>query len=367
MSRNPLLVLGELGQSPWYDFITRDLVTGGELDRLIREDGLRGMTSNPTIFQKAVASSALYDQDIRNLTALSLTPRDIFESLAVTDVQAACDAFLPGYERSGGVDGLVSLEVDPTLARDTAGTITEARRLWDAVNRPNAMIKIPGTLEGLPAITRCLADGINVNVTLLFAVSRYEQVIDAFMKGLEERLAKGQPINRIASVASFFVSRLDGKIDPVLDARGGADVLRGTAAIANACAAYSAFEKSIASPRWQALAAEGARVQRPLWASTSTKDPKYVDVYYVEALIAEHTVNTLPPATFDAYKDHGKPVIRIREGMAKAPSQFAALAEAGIDLDEVTQTLEVEGVASFAKSYAELLAVIEHKAGALVG
>ena len=367
MSRNPLLILGELGQSPWYDFITRDLVTSGELDRLIAEDGLLGMTSNPTIFQKAVATSALYDQDIRNLTALSMQPREIFETLAVHDVQAACDAFLPAYRRTGGVDGLVSLEVDPTLARDTAGTITEARRLWAALNRPNAMIKIPGTAEGLGAITRCLSDGININVTLLFSVSRYEEVIEAFLKGLEERVARGQPVDRLASVASFFVSRLDGKIDPVLDAKGGLDALRGTAAIANACVAYAAFEKSIAGPRWQALAAHGAKVQRPLWASTSTKDPKYPDVYYVEALIAKHTVNTLPPATFEAYKDHGKPVIRIREGIDAAPAQLAALKQAGIDLDEVTKTLEVEGVANFAKSYAELLAVIEHKAGALVG
>jgi transaldolase len=367
MSRNPLVVLGELGQSPWYDFITRDLVSGGELDRLISEDGLLGMTSNPTIFQKAVGSSSLYDQDIRNLTGLGMQPREIFESLAVTDVQAACDAFLPVYQRTDGSDGLVSLEVDPTLARDTAGTITEARRLWGAVNRPNAMIKIPGTVEGLPAITRCLADGINVNVTLLFSVTRYEEVIEAFLRGLEERVARGQPVNRIASVASFFVSRLDAKIDPVLDARGGLDRLRGTAAIANACAAYAAFERSTASPRWRALADRGARVQRPLWASTSTKDPRYPDVYYVEALIAAHTVNTLPPATFDAYKDHGNPVVRIREGVTAAPAQLAALGEAGIDLDEVTRTLEVEGVASFAKSYSELLAVIELKAGALVG
>lgn len=367
MSRNPLVVLGELGQSPWYDFITRDLVTGGELDRLIAEDGLLGMTSNPTIFQKAVATSSLYDQDIRNLTALGLQPHEIFESLAVTDVQAACDAFLPVYQRTGGGDGLVSLEVDPTLARDTAGTITGARRLWDAVNRPNAMIKIPGTAEGLPAITRCLADGINVNVTLLFSVARYEEVIEAFLRGLEERVVRGQPVGRIASVASFFVSRLDTRIDPILDARGGLEGLRGTAAIANACVAYTAFERCVAGPRWQSLAARGARVQRPLWASTSTKDPKYADIYYVEALLAPDTVNTLPPATFEAYRDHGQPTVRIREGMAAAPAQLAALRQAGIDLDEVTKTLEREGVASFAKSYTELLAGIEVKAGALVG
>lgn len=366
MSRNPLVVLGELGQSPWYDFITRDLVQGGELDRLIAEDGLLGMTSNPTIFQKAVATSALYDQDIRNLAGLGLPPREVFEALAVHDVQAACDAFLAVHRRTGGVDGLVSLEVDPSLARDTAATITEARRLWDAVNRPNAMIKIPGTVEGLPAITRCLADGINVNVTLLFAVSRYEDVIEAFLRGLEERVAKGLPVDRIASVASFFVSRLDTKIDPVLDGRGLA-TLRGTAATANACAAYAAFERSLAGPRWQALAARGAHPQRPLWASTSTKDPKYPDVYYVEALVAPETVNTLPPATFEAYRHHGAPVVRIREGVAAAPAQLAALRDAGIDLDQVTRTLEDEGVASFAKSYADLLAGIEVKAGALVG
>ncbi len=366
MSRNPLVVLGELGQSPWYDFITRDLVTSGELDRLIAEDGLLGMTSNPTIFQKAVATSSLYDQDIRNLTGLGLQPREIFESLAVTDVQAACDAFLPVHRQTGGRDGLVSLEVDPTLAHNTAGTITEARRLRDAVNRPNAMIKIPGTAEGLPAITRCLADGININVTLLFSVSRYEEVIEAFLRGLEERVARGQPVQRIASVASFFVSRLDTRIDPVLDAHG-LEHLRGTAAIANACVAYAAFERSVAGPRWQALAAHGARVQRPLWASTSTKDPKYADVYYVEALLAPDTVNTLPPATFEAYRDHGQPAVRIREGMTAAPAQLAALRQAGIDLDEVTKTLEREGVASFAKSYTELLAGIEVKAGALVG
>ena len=328
MSRNPLVVLGELGQSPWYDFITRDLVTDGELDRLIAEDGLLGMTSNPTIFQKAVATSSLYDQEIRNLTALGLPPREIFETLAVHDVQAACDAFLDVHGRSGGVDGLVSLEVDPTLARDTAGTITEARRLWAAVNRPNAMIKIPGTVEGLPAITRCLADGINVNVTLLFSVSRYEEVIEAFLKGLEERVAKGQPVDRIASVASFFVSRLDGKVDPVLDARGG----RGPARHRRDRQCVHGLRRVREEHRGSALAgARGARrqVQRPLWASTSTKDPKYPDVYYVEALVAAHTVNTLPPATFDAYRDHGKPAIRIREGMSAAPAQLASAARGG--------------------------------------
>jgi transaldolase/transaldolase/glucose-6-phosphate isomerase len=367
MSTNPLVTLGQLGQSPWYDYITRDLVRGGELTRLIREDGLLGMTSNPSIFEKAVSGSRLYDDDIRRLTLLGLSPKEVFEALAVTDVQGACDAFLPVYEGAGGHDGLVSLEVDPTLARDVGATVAEAERLWAAVNRPNLMIKIPGTAEGLPAITSCLARGINVNVTLLFSVTRYEQVIEAFLAGLERRLAGGGSVARLASVASFFVSRVDTKVDPVLDARGGTGHLRGSAAIANACMAYRVFERALAGARWQALAAAGARPQRPLWASTSTKDPAYPDVYYVEALIGPHTVNTLPPATFAAYRDHGQPAVRIREGMAQAPARLAALAAAGIDLDQVTETLEHEGVAAFAASYTSLLSGIEAKAGTLTG
>jgi transaldolase len=367
MSTNPLVVLGQLGQSPWYDYITRELVSGGGLERLITQDGLLGMTSNPTIFEKAVSGSSLYDREIRNLTTLGLPAKGVFEAIAVTDVQSACDEFLPVHERTGGVDGLVSLEVDPNLAQDTAATISEARRLWGSVNRPNAMIKIPGTQEGLPAVTRALADGISVNITLLFAVSRYERVIDAFMTGLEDRVRRGLPVDHIASVASFFVSRVDTKVDAMLAERGGSDELRGTAAIANACEAYAAFERSLATPRWQALAAAGAKVQRPLWASTSTKDPRYPDVFYIEALIAPHTVNTLPPATFDAFRDHGRAVVRIREGMERAPAQLAALRKAGINMDDVTRALEQEGVASFAKSYNSLLAGIEAKAGELVG
>lgn len=367
MSRNPLVVLGELGQSPWYDYITRDLVRGGTLARLIAEDGLLGMTSNPTIFEKAVSGSALYDEDIRRGAAEGRSPGEIFEALAVVDVREACDLFRPVYDRTGGVDGLVSLEVSPTLAHDTEGTVREARRLWQAVGRPNAMIKIPGTVAGLPAVTRCLAEGINVNVTLLFSTARYEQVIEAFLAGLEARAAAGKSVAGLASVASFFVSRLDTKVDAWLAAKGGDPALRGRAAIANACVAYAAFERTFTGPRWEVLAAKGARVQRPLWASTSTKDPAYADVYYVEALIAPQTVNTLPPATFDAYRDHGQPAIRIRDGMAHADDQLAALARAGVDLNDVTSTLEVEGVSSFAKSYADLLAGLEAKAGVLAG
>ncbi|HKV73123.1 MAG TPA: transaldolase [Gemmatimonadales bacterium] len=367
MTLNPLVALGRLGQSPWYDYITRDLMRSGQLARLIAEDGLLGMTSNPTIFEKAIAGSDLYDDDIRRLSGEGRPAAEIFEELAVADVQAACDAFRHVYERAAGADGLVSLEVSPTLAHDTRGTIAEAERLWGAVGRPNAMIKIPGTLEGLPAITHCLAVGINVNVTLLFSVERYQQVIDAFMAGLEQRVAQNAPVDRIQSVASFFVSRLDGKVDAQLETKGDPKGLRARAAIANACAAYLAFERATATPRWQALAAAGARVQRPLWASTSTKDPRLSDVYYVEALIAPHTVNTLPPATFAAYRDHGQPESRIAAGMAAAPGELAALAAEGIDLKAITAQLEKEGVASFAASFASLLAVIEKKGAVLVG
>lgn len=351
---NPLRQLGAHGQSPWYDFITRDLIASGELARLIREDGLRGMTTNPTIFEKAIAGSDLYDADIRRLAAAGRTPAEIFEALAVADVQAACDLFRAIYEESGGLDGLVSIEVSPTLAHDTEGTIREAERLWHQVERANVMIKIPGTREGLPAITHCLAQGINVNVTLLFGVPRYREVVEAFMGGLEQRHRAGRPIGAIASVASFFVSRVDGKVPGF------------RAAIANAALAYQAFEELFATPRWRALAAVGAMVQRPLWASTSAKDPSLPDVYYVEALIGDQTVNTLPPATFAAYRDHGQPARRIHEAVAAAPAVLADLTRQGINLDHITPILESEGVTSFAASFASLLAVIEKKAAVLV-
>jgi transaldolase len=368
---NPLVRLGELGQSPWYDYITRDLVTSGELRRLIEEDGLRGMTSNPTIFEKAVAGSRLYDDEIRRLSERGRSAGEIFETLAVADVRAACDEFAALHQSTDAGDGLVSLEVSPTLANDTAATIHEAERLWGAVDRPNAMIKIPGTEAGLPAITHCIAAGISVNVTLLFSVERYAAVIEAYLDGMERRRAGGLPLRPVASVASFFVSRVDGKVDPLLEASAAgatpASALRGKIAIANACAAYRLFQWSLGTPRWEALAKAGARPQRPLWASTSTKDPHYPDVYYVEALIAPRTVNTLPPETFAAYRDHGNPAVRIQDGMAAAPEQLKALTAVGIDLVAVTRELEEEGVAKFAASYRSLLAGIEAKAGELVG
>jgi transaldolase len=366
---NPLLRLGELGQSIWYDYITRDLLVSGELGRLIAEDGLRGMTSNPTIFEKAIAGSHLYDEDIRRLSDGGRGAGEIFEAIAVADVQAACDAFTPLYQQSNWRDGFVSLEVSPRLAHDSEATVREAERLWAAVARPNAMIKIPGTEPGLSAITRSIAAGINVNVTLLFSVQRYGEVIEAFLQGLEWRLEHDLPLQSVASVASFFVSRVDGKVDSLLDrtevgGRTGA-ALRGKIAIANASIAYQVFQQSLATDRWARLARAGARPQRPLWASTSTKDPQYPDVHYVEALIAPQTVNTLPPETLEAYRHHGRPSIRIHEGIAAVPGQLAGLAGLGIDLQAITRELEEEGVAKFAASHAAVLSGIEAKAGTL--
>lgn len=361
---NPLLRLGQLGQSLWYDYITRDLVASGELARLIAEDGLRGMTSNPTIFEKAIAESRLYDDDIRRLADQGRSAGEIFESLAVADVQAACDVFAPLYRQSGSGDGFVSLEVSPTLANDAEGTVHEAQRLWGAVSRPNTMIKIPGTRAGLPAITHSIAEGINVNVTLLFSIERYAEVVEAFLAGLESRLDRGLPLDAVASVASFFVSRVDGKVDALLDRTPG-HPLRGKIAVANASLAYGLFERTLTSPRWNRLAKAGARPQRPLWASTSTKDPQFPDIYYVEALVAPRTVNTLPPETLEAYRDHGDPAVRIHNSVAKAPEQLDVLRETGIDLKTITRELEEEGVAKFAASYASVLAGIDAKTGAL--
>ncbi len=365
MTVNPLVRLGELGQSPWLDFITRDLITSGELARLIANDGLLGMTTNPTIFEKAIVGSAVYDEDIRRHVAEGKSPAEIFETVAVADVQAACDLFRPAYDRTQGRDGLVSIEVSPTMANDTLGTIHEAERLWRAVSRPNAMIKIPGTEAGLPAITHCLAEGINVNITLLFSVERYEAVIAAHLSGLEARVRRGLPIERIASVASFFVSRVDSKVDPLLDRLGDPAGLRGRIAIANACIAYRAFEQATATSHWASLADHGAQAQRPLWASTSTKDPRYSDTHYVEPLIAPQTVNTLPPDTLAAYRDHGRPEVRIHAGIAAAEGQLDALNDQGIDLGGITRDLELEGVQKFAASYTSLLSGIESKVGEL--
>jgi transaldolase len=371
MHSNPLLTLAELGQSVWYDYIRRDLYLGPELKRLIEEDGLRGMTSNPTIFQQAIAGSELYDDAIRGLGAQGKSPAAIFEALAVADVVAAADAFRPLYEACDGNDGFVSIEVAPHLARDTEGSLEEARRLWQACSRPNVMVKIPGTREGVGAIRQALSEGININITLLFSISRYREVMTAYLEALETRRSAGSPNGRLRSVASFFVSRVDTMVDKRLDAIAKdparaadqelARSLRGKAAIANARLAYRAFSEVFGGTRFAALAEKGAAAQRPLWASTSTKDPAYPPLYYVEALIAPESVDTMPRETFEAYKQSGKPHVRIDEEIAAAREVGPQLARLGIDLEEVADRLEEEGLKKFSDSFEALLTSVENK------
>ena len=368
--RNPLVALVELGQSVWLDYITRQLVRGGGLKRLIEEDGIRGETSNPTIFEKAISGSGDYDEQMRQLAREGKDPQTIFECLAITDIQGACDLFRPLYDRTQGQDGFVSIEVSPSKARDTEATLVEARRLWKEIDRPNVMVKVPGTREGWPAVEQLISEGLNINITLLFSQRNHERVMWNYIAGLEQRAAAGQPIDRVASVASFFVSRVDTLIDKLLEEKiaraSGAEQERlrgllGKGAIANAKLAYQNFKEVFNSDRFKALQAKGARVQRPLWASTSTKNPAYRDVLYVEELIGPDTVNTLPQATIDAFKDHGKVARTLDKDVDQARATMQALAEVGIDYDAVTKQLEDEGVASFAKSYDELIAGVEKK------
>jgi transaldolase/glucose-6-phosphate isomerase len=369
---NPLKGLLAYGQSPWMDYIRRDLLTGGGLQKYIENDGLRGMTSNPTIFEKAINGSTLYSDVLNSPEAKSLNAKQLFEKLAIRDVQDACDIFRPVYDESKHRDGYVSLEVSPLLANDTNGTIEEARRLWKAVNRPNVMIKVPATPEGIPAIRQLLEEGLNINITLLFAQSAYEKVAEAFIAALEARAAKGQPVNHIASVASFFVSRIDtlidSKIDALLKTAGGdtkvlLESLHGTIAIANAKLTYKKYQELFGGPRWKALAAKGAQTQRLLWASTSTKNPKYRDVLYVEELIGADTVDTIPPATFDAFRDHGKLRPSLTEDVAGAARHMENLAKAGISMKEVTEQLVVDGVRLFADAFKTLLEATGKSAG----
>ncbi len=369
---NPLKELRELGQSVWYDYTRRDLMTSGELARLIREDGLAGMTSNPTIFQKAIAESNLYDEDVRR--AGEKEPFDVFEDLAVEDVRRAADVFRPVFDETGGGDGFVSIEVGPHLANDTEGSIREARRLWEKCSRPNVLVKIPGTAAGVPAIRRCLAEGIQINITLLFSIARYREVMNAYLSALEERAAAGRAIDRLPSVASFFVSRVDTNVDKKLDRiakeqsgerAAAARALRGKAAIANARLAYQAFLEVFQSERFSALQKKGARIQRPLWASTSTKDPAYSDLYYVEALVAPDTVDTMPPETFAAYREHGDPKVRIFDGIDEAREVFRRLEALGIEEAQVSRELEEEGVKKFSDSYDALVKAIGEKEKAM--
>jgi len=376
VSENPLRQLQQYGQSFWYDDIQRGLITSGKLRQTIDEDGLRGMTANPTIFNKAISDSHDYDDAIMTLIKDDKRPVEIYEALATEDVRLAADVFRPIYEQTGGSDGFVSLEVAPELAYDTEGSIAEAHRLWQEVDRPNLMIKIPATREGIPAIEQLLYDGLNINITLMFSLDHYEQVSNAYLNALERRVKENKPVNRIASVASFFVSRVDTKVDKQLQTKlqqtsapGEQAALRrllGKAAIANAKLAYQRFKQVFTSPRFAALKARGARVQRPLWASTSTKNPAYRDVYYVEALIGPDTIDTIPPATADAFRDHGVVRPTLEAGLDEARVVMDWLAEVGIDIDQVTQELQTEGVKAFADSLSALIASIGVKRDALI-
>jgi transaldolase len=366
---NRLVALEGLGQSVWMDFIRRSTVISGQLARWIAEDALRGMTSNPTIFEKAIVESHDYDDQIRALAETGKSAPQIFEALAVRDIQLAADAFRPIYDRLDGRDGFVSLEVSPHLAHDSAATIQEAKRLWSEVDRPNVMIKVPATIEGLPAIERLIGDGINVNITLLFGLPRYQKVIEAYLAGLEARAAAGQPLRHIASVASFFLSRIDVLLDPQLDeiaGRGGelatiARRLRGEIAVASAKTAYQIYKQAFGAERFRRLAHDGARVQRLLWASTSTKDPTYSDVKYVDALIGRSTIETVPLDTFEAYRDHGDPAPTLEDDVEDARQKLHELVAVGIDLDRTTHRLEDEGVAKFSRSYDQLIEALEQR------
>ena len=376
MAKNRLQELHDVGQSIWLDSIDRGMVHNGELDKRIRDDALTGMTSNPTIFQKALASGNAYDAQLTEVEEKNLSSWELFELLETTDVRDACDKFAAVFSATRGGDGYVSIEVSPGVSNSADATVEEALRLWKTVDRPNVMVKVPGTQEGAVAVRRLIAAGVNVNITLLFAIEAHERVIEAYLAGLEDRVAKGQPIDGIASVASFFVSRVDSEIDKRLDEKiAKADqqekerlaLLKGRAAIANAKLAYRLFQQKFSGPRWEKLAKQGARLQRPLWASTSTKNPAYRDVMYVEELIGPDTVDTMPPATIDAFRDHGVVDRTVDKKVAAAEGVLKEIEAAGISIKEVTEKLLVDGIASFQKSFDELIAGLESKMGSLAG
>jgi transaldolase / glucose-6-phosphate isomerase len=369
-TKNPLKQLLDYGQSMWLDYIRRDLFTTGQLSKLILEDGLRGMTSNPSIFEKAIGDSSLYDDFLHKLASQkNLSATAIYEQIAIRDIQDAADVLRPVYEESKFRDGYVSLEVSPYLALKTQETIDEARRLWKTVNRENVMIKVPGTAEGLPAIRLLLGESININITLLFAQEVYEKVAEAYIAGLEDLASRGGNLKKMASVASFFISRIDTLVDSKITdkLKTTSDPaqqtllksLLGKVAIANGKLTYQRYQKIFSGPRWQALAAKGAQTQRVLWASTSTKNPNYRDVIYVEELIGSDTVNTMPPATIDAFRDHGKLRNSLTEDVAGAAKVMDDLARAGIFIKEVTDKLTQDGVKLFADAFDKLLAAVE--------
>lgn len=374
MTRDTLEELHDAGQSIWLDSIDRSMLQDGELDRRVREDALTGMTSNPTIFQKALASGSAYDEQLTSAADEGLSSWELFELVETTDVRDACDIFAGVYSSTRGADGFVSIEVSPGVSNSAKETVEEARRLWKTVDRPNVMVKVPGTREGAVAVRRLIAEGINVNITLLFAIETHERVIDSYMAGLEDRVKANQPIDGLASVASFFVSRVDTEIDKRLDAlavkaspteKERLRMLKGRAAIANAKLAYRLFARKFSGPRWQALEQHGARVQRPLWASTSTKNPEYRDVMYVEELIGPDTVDTMPPATIDAFRDHGVVARTVDRKVAAAEGLLREIEAVGISMHDVTDKLLVDGIASFQKSFDELIAGLEAKVGSL--
>ena len=374
MAKNRLQQLHDVGQSIWLDSIDRRMLHDGELDRRIREDALTGMTSNPTIFEKALSSSTAYDDQITDAEDQGLTSWQLFELLETTDVRDACDRFAGVYSSTRGADGFVSIEISPGVSHDADAAVEEARRLWKTVDRPNVMVKVPGTVEGAVAVRRLIAEGVNVNITLLFAIQAHERVIEAYMAGLEDRIKTRQPIDGLASVASFFVSRVDTEVDKRLDTliakaspaeKERLKMLKGRAAIANAKLAYRLFRQKFAGPRWEALAKQGARVQRPLWASTSTKNPEYRDVMYVEELIGPDTVDTMPPATIEAFRDHGAVDRTVDKKVAAAEGLIKEIEAVGIPMKDVTEKLLVDGIASFQKSFDELIAGLEAKVGSL--
>ena len=358
--------LASLGQAVWLDFVDRKFLAEDGLRKLVDEDALTGVTSNPSIFEKAMGHGDAYDDELAayDKTNPDAPTMDRYEHLAILDIQSAADTLRPVYDRLDSKDGYVSLEVSPYLANDTDSTIAEARKLWAAVHRPNLMVKIPGTAAGVPAIAATIDAGINVNVTLLFSQSAYQAVAEAYVEGLEKRAARGEPIDRIASVASFFVSRIDSKIDDKIDAGVGGDeakALKGKVAIANAKLAYAWFEEFTASARWQALAAKGAQVQRLLWASTGTKNPDYPDTLYLDSLIGKDTVNTVPPKTLDAFRARGTATATLGQNVGEARQVISDADRLGLDLDGVTDTLVEEGVASFSKAFDDLLGAIAAK------
>lgn len=361
-SGNSLVQLNQLGQSVWLDFIDRSILADGSLAKLVQDDALAGLTSNPAIFEKAISQDDAYKDDIAKLSGDGISPEPLYMELVLDDISRAADVFLPVYERSAGGDGFVSIEVSPLLARDTENSVREARELWSRLQQPNIMIKIPGTEQGLPAVQTLLTEGINVNITLLFSVERYAKVLEAYLLALEARLAQGLPLDKVASVASFFLSRIDVKVDAELDAKTDnpqARELRGRAAIACAALAYQHYQSVIQSPRWQTLAAAGARPQRLLWASTGTKDPTYSDIKYVESLIAVDTVNTLPQDTLSAYRDHGEPALRIEQAIADANTVLTQVASLGIDMPALLQALEDEGIRKFVEPYNKILTTLD--------